>query len=87
MTYNFEMYYAYAAKQQSQNIDTNPTVIFQTGQVHSAGGHGGCTQYYSGGWRTFTNDMELLPLTYTFRYSDSTQKSFGISAGIVNNID
>jgi hypothetical protein len=85
-TYTFRITYAGATGQKSQDVSKDPNVKFQTVQVHSDSGK--CTSYYSGGsWRTFTQDMQLLPGTYTFRFSDGTaNKSFKIVVGRVNHI-
>ena len=59
-----------------------PTVTFQTGQVS-----GSATHYYANGWKTFTSSgMQLLPLKYTFRLSNGTEKSYTIIAGTTNTI-
>jgi len=83
--YKFRMTYAFASNEKYQQVGTNPIVVFQTGQVKS--GTGTATHYYAGGWRTFTNDMQLLPNKYKFRFNDGTPETYyTISAGTVNNI-
>jgi hypothetical protein len=79
------MNYAYARQEKSQNIGIDSVLVFQTGQVHSDSNH--CTRYYAGGWRMFIQDMELLPLAYTFRFNDTTQDTpYTIMIGTLNHI-
>jgi hypothetical protein len=84
-TYNFQISWAGATQQKSQNVGTNPNVVFQTVQVHSDSGK--CTSYFAGGWRTFTQDMQLLPGAYKFRFSDKTKDtSYTLVVGAIKHI-
>jgi YD repeat-containing protein len=85
-SYTFRITYAFRSQQKSQNVAADTTVVFQTGQVHSDSGK--CTQYYAGrGWRTFIQDMELLSVTYTFRFNDGTPaRRYKIIRGTLNHI-
>jgi len=83
--YTFRMTYAFAQEEKSQDTGTDSTVVFQTGQVHSDSGL--CTQYNAGGWHVFTQDMQLLPGTYAFRFKDKPEtRSYKITAGTINHI-
>jgi len=85
ISYTFRVYYAGAIATKSQNVASDPIVIFQTGWVYSNSKT--CTQYYAGGWKTFTDGMDLLPGNYLFRFSDGfPQTSYPISAGLRNKI-
>ncbi len=45
---------------------TSYTAPFKTAAVHST--LGTCKQFYAGGWKDFSQDMELLPGNYYFKY-------------------
>ncbi|MCB9131138.1 MAG: hypothetical protein H6647_09370 [Anaerolineales bacterium] len=86
LSYSFAMTYANARQQlNGQNVAANAIVTFQTGQVHSDSGT--AIQYYAGGWRSFVQDMQLLPASYTFRFSDATpNQAYPIAPGVTNMI-
>jgi hypothetical protein len=78
--YNFKMTYAFASKNQAQDLDSNAVVVFQTSnvsvQLKSSQGtplDTGVVQYNAGGWKDFGTtangvaNKELLPVKYTFR--------------------
>jgi hypothetical protein len=84
-SYSFRMMYAGGSQDLKQDISTGLPVIFTTGKGVSD--TGSCTKYYAGGWKTFSNGMDLLPGSYTFRFSDSTPDKVSIIiAGIENHI-
>jgi hypothetical protein len=61
--YKFRITYGGSSNEKYQVPNTNPIVVFQTGQATSI-----ChTQYYASGWKTFTSGMELLPGSYQFK--------------------
>jgi hypothetical protein len=83
--YTFRMTYGFAHEDKSQDTAADSTVVFQTGQVHSDSGR--CTHYHAGGWHVFTQDMQLLPGTYTFRFKERAEiRSYKITAGSVIHI-
>lgn len=93
--YVFQISYAGVSQQMSQNVASDPNVVLQTVEVHSDSGK--CTSYIhvatvptrypGGGWQIFTQDMELLPGTYMFSFSDGTANtSYTVVAGPVKHI-
>ena len=86
LTYSFSMSYAFARQEKGgQNVVSTPIVAFQTGQVHSESGT--AVQYYAGGWRSFAQEMQMLPVSYTFHFNDaSPNQTFAIAAGVTNSI-
>jgi len=84
-----------SSQQKSRNVAANPNVVFQMMQVLSESGKGTSfirvaavpTRYNAGDWNAFTQDMELLPGTYTFRFIDGTvNTSYTIVTGAVQHI-
>lgn len=94
-TFTFRISYGGASIQKSQNVASDPNVVFQTklvtmkllamdGVTELTGG----ADYYASGWKTFDNgstttSMELLPTSYTFRVSyggASVQKQQNVNA-------
>ena len=85
LTYKFQVSWAGASQQKSQDVSKDANVVFQTVQAHSDSGK--CTSYYAGRWRTFTQDMELLPGSYKFRFSDKTKDtSYTLVVGAIKHI-
>ncbi|MEO8197991.1 MAG: hypothetical protein ABI689_14840, partial [Thermoanaerobaculia bacterium] len=85
-SYTFALTYLGQRNTKVQDIATNPEVLFETAEVVSSSAT--CNGVYSAGWRTFSQGMQLLPATYTFRFSSGTptQQAIAIVAGAVNAI-
>jgi flagellar hook assembly protein FlgD len=82
-SYSFAMTYLGSRQQlDGQNV-ANP-IVFQTGQVLS--GSGTAKQYYAGGWKNFTQGMELLPGTYAFSFTGHAQTSYTVTKGTTTTI-
>jgi hypothetical protein len=96
--YKFKVYYQGGSKQKTQDIGTDPDVVFETGLVtmnlFSSGGASLMSddaKYYASGWKTFgsgntSTSMELLPNNYKFKvyYAGGTnQKSQSVLDGSV----
>jgi len=81
--YKFKMSYNFNAEEQFPVVPVTAGIqdfYFQTGQVF-----GPCiTQYQGAGWSAFTNGMEQMPGTRTFRYPS---QSGTVTAGAVTNLD
>ena len=82
-SYSFAMTYL-GTRQQLNGQDVANPVVFQTGQVQSTSGN--ATSYYAGGWKPFTQDMELLPGTYAFSFTGHPQTSYAVTGGTINTI-
>jgi len=60
-------------------------ITFQTGKVSSSSGN--CTHYYAGGWQAFEEGVELLAISYTFKFDDEfPDTAYDINAGETNYI-
>jgi hypothetical protein len=85
-SYTFAMKYEGGRVQKQQDISADPNVVFQTGAVISDSAT--CTQYYASGWRPFTQAMQILPGSYTFKFSEGlpAQETFAVLAAVDNHI-
>jgi hypothetical protein len=81
--YKFKVTYNYTGQEKFPVLSVGAGITdyyFQTGQVF-----GSCiTQYSTGTWRTFTDGMQLMPGTYTFRYP--SQPGTVVTAGGTTNL-
>ena len=83
--YNFVIQTNHCSQTKPIQLANNIKISIQTGRVHSKSGK--CSHYYCGDWFPFTQDMELLPFNYYFKFSDGTQDTlYFIKGGTVNEI-
>ncbi len=88
LNYSFRMSYAGARQEKWQHVGSNATVTFQTGQVNfNTTITPTPTRYYTGTWRTFNNNMQLLPGNYLFDFANIPDKYYTIAGGKENNIN
>lgn len=66
------------------NLATQNTIPFQTGLIQAADGTT-ITQFYTNGWRTYYDGLELLPGKATFRV-DGVAKTITVVDGTVNTL-
>lgn len=66
-----------------QEGSSNPIVSFGTGKVISDSDT--CLKFYASGWKTFTNNMELLPEDYTSRFSDGISDAVNTIVAEIDN--
>jgi hypothetical protein len=84
LSYMFRMTYAGGVQDKVQALSSSTLVSFTTAAVHSDSGT--CSGYYAGAWRTFVQDMEMLPATYVFRFSGTPDSPYVVTAGGLNHI-
>ena len=63
----FRMTYNYGTEEKSQDIGVNPVVVFQTAMVKLQ--FSGTIQHGVGGWPTYVNPTEMLPVEHRFAFS------------------
>jgi Secretion system C-terminal sorting domain len=82
-TRTFRMSYNYGTEAKSQDIGNDPVVIFQTGLVKLW--FSGTIQHGVGGWPSYVNPTEMLPIEHRFGFSGSgnprTELKFTPTAG------
>ncbi|MEO7794825.1 MAG: hypothetical protein ABIV06_08635, partial [Thermoanaerobaculia bacterium] len=85
-SYTFALTFLGQRNTKVQDVGTSPAVVFQTGAVVSASAT--CNAFYAGGWRIFTQGMQILPAAYSFRFTTGTpaQQTFAIAAATTNPI-
>ncbi len=85
-SYTFNLNYNYGSDDKVQNVGSDQIVVLTTGKVICNSGL--CTHYYSGGWRTFSDGMQLMPGEYTFHFNDGTPNTVvSINAEKTINLD
>ena len=83
-SYSFRATWLGATETVSASVTDGSVVTFATGRVHSDSGT--ATAFSTGSWHTFSQDMELLPGSYTFRFSVGANAAYSIAGGAINHI-
>ena len=81
-TYSFKMYWK-GLSQEIKNVKVpdNSPVVFGTTTVNVQ--YSGSVQYYAGGWKNYSQPMEMLPYNYDFKF-DGVQTSINVSGDEVD---
>ena len=83
--YNIVIQSNHGSQTKTIQLTDNMKLKAQTGRVHSKSGK--YSHYYFEKWQPFTQNIELMPNDYYFKYSDGTQDtSYFIKEGTVNEI-